>query len=122
MELLQSKIVFLQEKLRAIGPGQYYVSAKKQFLLFLKQIKNIGITDKLDEYERRKLSVFNLLNFFQLLSGTLVPLIGLLHNDQLPVHMWLLACLPSSLSVAVLVFNHYHKYQSALLSYFILYP
>ncbi|MFL5741402.1 MAG: sensor histidine kinase [Flavisolibacter sp.] len=122
MELLQSKIVFLQEKLRAIGPGQYYVSAKKQFLFFLKQIKNIGITDKLDEYERRKLSVFNLLNFFQLLSGTLIPLIGLLHSDQLPVHMWLLACLPSSLSVAVLIFNHNHKYQSALLSYFILYP
>jgi two-component system sensor histidine kinase/response regulator len=122
MELIQEKIISLQGKLRSFEPDRFYLSIKRHFFYFLQHIKNIGITDTMDDYERRKLNVFNLLNFFQLLSGTLIPIIGLLHNDQLPFHVWLLACLPSSLSVAVLCFNYFHKYQAGLLSYFILYP
>ena len=122
MELIQAKILSLQGKLRSIEPDRFYLTIKRHFFYFLQQIKNIGITESMDDYERRKLNVFNLLNFFQLLSGTLIPIIGLLHNDQLPFHVWLLACLPSSLSVAVLCFNYFHKYQAGLLSYFILYP
>jgi two-component system sensor histidine kinase/response regulator len=122
MELIQEKIISLQGKLRSIEPDRFYFTIKRQFFYFLQQIKNIGITETMDDYERRKLNVFNLINFFQLLSGTLIPIIGLLHNDQLPFHVWLLACLPSSLSVAVLCFNYFQKYQAGLLSYFILYP
>jgi two-component system sensor histidine kinase/response regulator len=122
MELIQEKIISLQGKLRSIEPDRFYLTIKRQFFYFLQQIKSIGITESMDDYERRKLNVFNLINFFQLLSGTLIPIIGLLHNDQLPFHVWLLACLPSSLSVAVLCFNYFHKYQAGLLSYFILYP
>ena len=122
MEILQEKIITLQEKLRTALPDQLVIGIRQHLLGFIQQIKNIGLAEKMDDYERRKLNVFNLLNFFQLITGILIPLIGLLHHDHLPISVWLLACLPSSLSAAVLLFNHFQKYQSAQLSYFILYP
>src|SRR5690349_20095388 len=36
-------------------------------------IKSFGITNELDEYESRKLKVFNLLNFFQFIFGLAIP-------------------------------------------------
>jgi len=122
MEILQEKITSLQVKLRALAEVDFFQSLRQHVFTFLHYIRNIGIVDKMDEYERRKLRVFNLLNFFQLFTGILIPLIGLLHSDQMPIGIWLLSCLPSTLSAAVLCFNYYQKYQHAQLSYFILYP
>jgi two-component system sensor histidine kinase/response regulator len=122
MEILQEKIISLQEKFRSIGSIDFFPSLKQYLNHFFQHIKNIGFAESMDDYERRKLSIFNLLNFFQLFTGLLIPIIGLLHNDQLPVSAWFLACLPCSLSLAVLCFNYYRKYQAGLLSYFILYP
>jgi two-component system sensor histidine kinase/response regulator len=122
MEILQHKIISIQEKFRSVDLSGVFPSIKQYVLNILKQIKNIGLAEKMDDYERRKLNVFNLLNFCQLITGILIPLIGLMHNDHLPVSIWVLACLPSSLSLAVLTFNHFQKYQHARLSYFILYP
>ena len=39
---------------------------------FLEEIKSIGFTKSMDDYERRKLSIFNQLNFFQLVTGTIL--------------------------------------------------
>ncbi|MFL5771503.1 MAG: hypothetical protein ACJ75F_00005, partial [Flavisolibacter sp.] len=122
MEILQEKITSLQVKLRALAEVDFFQTIRQHVFIFLQYIRNIGIADKMDEYERRKLRVFNLLNFFQLFTGILIPLIGLLHSDQMPIGIWLLSCLPSTLSAAVLCFNYYQKYQHAQLSYFILYP
>ena len=122
MEILQEKITSLQVKLRALADVDFFHTLRQYVFTFLHYIRNIGIVDKMDEYERRKLRVFNLLNFFQLFTGILIPLIGLLHSDQMPIGIWLLSCLPSTLSAAVLCFNYYQKYQHAQLSYFILYP
>ena len=39
------------------------ISTKKSFL-FLSKIKSIGLQGSMDDYERRKLGIFNQLNFF----------------------------------------------------------
>jgi hypothetical protein len=38
----------------------------------------------MDDFEKRELGIFNLLNFFQLMTGIGVPLLGLFHNKKLP--------------------------------------
>ena len=122
MEILQAKITFLNEKIRSVDFPHLFSILKKHVLNFIETVKFIGDVGKMEDYERRKLHVFNLLNFFQLVTGILIPLIGLMQNDTLPVKIWLLACLPTLISISVLVFNHLQKYQAAQLSYFILYP
>ena len=122
MEIFFEKIASLPGKLRAFDILEIFHSSKKRTLLLLEQIKNIGVEESMDEYEKRKLTIFNQLNFFQLLTGILVPIIGLIHSDQLPASAWLIACLPSCISITVLLFNYLRKYESAQLSYFILYP
>jgi two-component system, sensor histidine kinase and response regulator len=122
MEIFFEKIASLQGKLRSFDVLEIFQTSKKRTLHILEQIKNIGVEDSMDEYEKRKLTIFNQLNFFQLLTGILVPIIGLIHSDQLPTSAWLVACLPSSISITVLLFNHLRKYEAATLSYFILYP
>ena len=94
-----------------------------QHLVKLQQtIKTIGLTPALDDYEKRKLGIFNQLNFLQLLTGILVPAIGLLPNNALPLSVSIIACLPALLSLLALCLNRLHKYELALLAYFILYP
>jgi len=121
MELLQSKLAYLLEKFRSFDFGLYYPSRRSVFHLF-ETIKSIGYIREMDDYERRKLRVFNLLNFFQLISGILIPLIGLWQNHSLPIKIWLLACLPTVISLSVLIFNYFKRYQVGQLTYFILYP
>jgi two-component system, sensor histidine kinase and response regulator len=122
MEILTGKISFLNEKLRSIDLGEVLQSIKKSFANSIQFIKNLGIAGQLDDYERRKLRVFNQLNFFQLLTGILIPLIGILHQDKIPSSAWWLACVPVVISVVVLFLNFYQKYEAAQLVYFILYP
>jgi two-component system, sensor histidine kinase and response regulator len=97
--------------------------AAGQYLRTLQQnIKGIGMSASLDDYEKRKLGIFNQLNFLQLLTGILVPVIGLLPNKALPLSVSIIACLPPVLSLLALCFNYQRKYELALLTYFILYP
>jgi signal transduction histidine kinase len=122
MEILHQKIELIQERFRSINLREAFQSMQQWFQRTLQQVKNIGIVERMDDYEKRKLGIFNQLNFFQLLAGVLVPVIGLLHKDQLPLSAWLLASLPCSISLVVLVLNRFTKYEAAQLCYFILYP
>lgn len=95
----------------------------KQWLLFLLQdVRFIGFSSSMEEYDQRKLSIFNQLNFFQLLTGFLIPVFGLISNKQLPAGAWLVAFLPAFVSVLVLYLNKKYKYDAALFAYFFLYP
>jgi signal transduction histidine kinase len=89
---------------------------------FIHRIKLIGYTPTMDDYEKRKLGIFNLLNFLQLLSGVLVPAIGLIGNQNLPYSAVLIASLPAMASVLVLYLNHRQLHEIALIMYFALYP
>src|SRR5688572_9253367 len=91
-------------------------------LSVLHRIKRIGVTDEMNEHEKNRLGIFNYLNFFQLISGVIVPVLGIFHSGKIPVTGWLIACLPPIASVVVLYMNREHQYQEALLVYFILYP
>lgn len=94
----------------------------KNPLRLLKYISSIGVSPSMDDYEKRKLGIFNQLNFFQLVTGITIPIIGLLQVHQLPAFAWIISAIPALVGVVVLFFNYHRQYESALLSYFILYP
>ncbi|HEY4209565.1 MAG TPA: HAMP domain-containing sensor histidine kinase [Puia sp.] len=87
----------------------------------IEKIKAIGAIPSMDDYEKRKLAIFNQLNFFQLLTGILVPIAGISHHN-LPASVWLIATIPALVSVLVLWLNHRHHHFLAQLAYFALYP
>ena len=88
----------------------------------LAKIRSFGSSDEMEDYEKRKLGVFNQLNFFQLLTGILVPVAGLLHHHKIPVMDWLITGLPPLISVLVLCLNARSHHYLAQMAYFILYP
>src|SRR5258706_6831817 len=94
----------------------------KNIFSYLSYVKNIGVTADMSAVEKSKLRIFNHLNFFQFITGILVPFIGLIHVEKFPVEGWIIVCLPALVSVLVLVLNTYHKHELALLTYFVLYP
>lgn len=112
----------MQIKVRSVEQTVRFDLIKQHVSLFLEKVRSIGVTDSLAEYEKRKLRVFNQLNFFLFLTGFFVSVLGVLNNDNLPASAWLVACLPPLVSVLVLHLNHRRQYEYALLAYFILYP
>src|SRR5437763_2384383 len=75
-------------------------SLKSQHLL--EEIKSLGFTRSMDELEKGKLSVFNQLNFFQFLSGIVVPLMCFFGNGKFPVATFFIASLPACVNLVVL--------------------
>jgi signal transduction histidine kinase len=122
---LQKPLLF-QGPSKTFGMGENWQgklrSAGFSSLQFLEKIKSIGFTSSLEDYEQRKLGVFNQLNFFQLVTGIIVPLAGLLRNHKFPPMAWVIACIPAFVSVLVLWLNSRRQYYGALLAYFVLYP
>jgi signal transduction histidine kinase len=97
-------------------------SVKERILRFLQKISSIGQTEDLDDFEKRKLGIFNLLNFFQLLTGIIVPVAAFIASKKFPAEAAYFSILPSFISLLVLALNFLRKYNAALLCYFILYP
>src|SRR5450631_875280 len=89
---------------------------------FLEEIKSLGFTRTMDELERGKLSVFNQLNFFQFITGIVVPLICFFGNYKFPIAAFFVASLPAWVSLVVLYLNFYFRYEAGMITYFILYP
>ncbi|HYH14277.1 MAG TPA: HAMP domain-containing sensor histidine kinase, partial [Flavisolibacter sp.] len=58
----------------------------------------------------------------QLVTGILVPAIGLIGNQNLPYSAVLVASIPSLASMIVLYLNHRQLHEIALIMYFALYP
>ena len=85
-------------------------------------VKSVGITPAMEEYEKRKMSIFNQLNLLGIVTGIVVPLIGLLFNDHLPPLAWFVAGSPLAISIIVLWLNYERYYEHARLVYFCLYP
>lgn len=85
-------------------------------------IKYIGAHPGMEEYEKQKLGIFNVLNFFGLMSGLIIPLAGLFNNDHMPVMAWLVATAPFAISFLVLLGNYRQQFEQARICYFIFYP
>ena len=86
------------------------------------RIKSIGLTVGMDDYEQRKLGIFNQLNFLQLVTGIVVPVFGAIGNRHFPMIAWIVACMPPLISVLVLALNARRQYDLAKIAYFVLYP
>jgi hypothetical protein len=80
MELLLRPLLYLQLKVKRLDQNQWIDLVKKYLIHFIEEVKSIGVTPSLGAYEKRKLRVFNLLNFFQFLTGILVSVLGLTNN------------------------------------------
>jgi signal transduction histidine kinase len=111
-----------QQKIRLSGLADFFKVIAKNLLSLLYRVKNIGVTADMNSVEKSKLGIFNHLNFFQFITGIIVPVIGLLGATKFPVSGWIIICLPALVSIVVLVLNAYHKHELALLTYFALYP
>ncbi|TMI89185.1 MAG: HAMP domain-containing histidine kinase [Bacteroidetes bacterium] len=114
----------LQHRFLKVLKSIDFFRREKRFFQFLEQVRAIGNTISLDDYEKRKLRIFNQLNFFQLITGIIAPLMAILSSSGkfFPADAWYIITSPALISIVVLVLNANHKYQAALLSYFILYP
>lgn len=88
----------------------------------LLKVKRIGLWTGMSHQEKSKLAIFNYLNFFQLCTGILLPLISFLLSDNIPLTAWIVAALPPLVSSIVLILNARRQYNAAFLVYFILYP
>jgi two-component system, sensor histidine kinase and response regulator len=95
---------------------------REKFLHFFFKLRSIGVTAELDDYEKRKLGIFNQLNFFQLITGIVVPLATLSKTPNLHHQSWWLYLLPVVISAASLIVNAFRQYHIALMLYFIFYP
>jgi two-component system, sensor histidine kinase and response regulator len=118
-QLLQQSRLY---RTRIAGLADSLKFLQKNVFSFLMQVKNIGVTANMGAIEKSKLRIFNHLNFFQFVTGILVPLFGLVNADKFPVGGWIIVCMPALVSVFVLILNHYNKHEWALLTYFVLYP
>lgn len=88
----------------------------------LERIKAIGADGMMDDYEKRKLGIFNQLNFFQLITGVVIPIAGAITNRRFPLTAWIVASLPALISILVLMLNARRRYDLAQIAYFVLYP
>src|SRR5689334_16548897 len=104
-QLLQQR---RQYRTRVTGASDYLKIFPKNIFGVLSQVKNIGVTANMSAVEKSKLQIFNRLNFFQFVTGILVPFAGLFYAEKFPVEGWVFVCLPALVSVLVLVLNNYH--------------
>lgn len=85
-------------------------------------VRNVGSAPGMGNYEKRKLNVFNQLNFIGILCGLFIPFAGLFDTQELPPVAGLVAFSPALISSCVLWLNHKQKHDLARMIYFTLYP
>lgn len=89
---------------------------------WMEHLRQLGVTANMDNYERRKLRVFNLLNFFQFVFGIIIPITAIITRPKISTLGWIAACMPALVSLLVLYLNSRKFHEVSTLSYFILYP
>ena len=117
----KSSLLSLFKKNQSGISGKMELISQKTFKIF-KEVKSIGHTQAMDEYDCRKLSIFNQLNFFQLITGIIVPLACLFGKDKFGLSSFLIASMPAFVSFLVLCLNFYYKHEAVIVFYFLLYP
>lgn len=122
MELLHRLQHWQQRTLRSFDFPAQVQSSRQKIILFLHQIRQIGANVYLDDYEKRKLGIFNQLNFLQLITGILIPIASFFSAAHIPAGTWIIATLPAMISIVVLWLNSRQQYELALLTYFVFYP
>jgi len=125
MEYLRNQLQHrLHKVFRSIELFERGRSIQKTTVDFLERVRAIGASASLDDYDKRKLRIFNQLNFFQLITGVIAPLMAILSSSGkfFPADSWYITTSPALISILVLALNANRKYEAARLCYFILYP
>lgn len=113
---------FLTYRIPESKLGSSALSVYRRYLSFMHKVRRIGLQKEMPVHEKNKLAIFNYLNFFQLCTGLLLPLIGFLYVGNIPAVAWTMAMLPALVSALVLLLNANKQYWLGLLVYFVLYP
>jgi two-component system sensor histidine kinase/response regulator len=121
MESLQSTND-IPVRYRSSAASETFDALKVRFGQLFLHVKFLGYSHTMDDYEQRKLRIFNQINFFQLLAGLLVPLLGMALHSRIQPAVWAITCSPAAVSFVVLVLNYFRRYEFSLYAYFILYP
>ncbi|MEI9910714.1 MAG: hypothetical protein WDO71_14190 [Bacteroidota bacterium] len=106
-QLFQPRI---RQKIRLNALMDFLKLIPRGVLAILHKIRCIGVTAEMSSQEKSKLGIFNHLNFFQFITGIIVPVAGLFNAQKFPVSGWLVVCMPALVSVGVLVLNAYRKH------------
>ncbi len=125
MKILRQRPLFFHGRIKPIGTfaeWQGKFPATGSASQSLERIKAIGFTVDMDDYEKRKLGIFNQLNFFQLITGVIIPFAGALTNRRFPLVAWIVASMPALISILVLALNARRRYDLAQIAYFVFYP
>jgi len=89
-----------------------------------KKIRYFGYTPLLNGHEKRKLGIFNLMNFsFGFILGILIPLMTWSGGSHFPCFVW--CCVsagPLSISAIAAICISHNKYEQARISFFLLHP
>lgn len=112
----------LQSKLRSVKGLEFLSKTGDSIFSVLEKIKSLGAELSMDDYEKKKLGIFNQLNFFQCLFGFLIPIAGIAGGGKPSIMAWVVASLPAFISLAVLWLNKQGRREAALVGYFLFYP
>lgn len=122
MEITAQSLGHSERKISTARISRNILSLKEKSIALLQRVKQFGFSEAMEEYDQRKLSIFNQLNFFQLLCGLLIPILGFFSSKEIPLAAWITTCLPALVSVLVLYLNKKQKHEAAIFAYFLLYP
>jgi two-component system, sensor histidine kinase and response regulator len=96
--------------------------AMKGVYRFHLKIRNFGFSPSLNGHERRKLGIFNLMNFFGIIVGLLIPFLGWNNGHFLLAFAWWICLIPPLISIISLLFIYFQKHELARIVFFTFYP
>jgi two-component system sensor histidine kinase/response regulator len=89
---------------------------------FHNRVCSFGVSPAMDEEARRRLMLLNQINILHFITCLIIPFLVLFNNKNISFISFLISLAPCFVSVLVLGLNAFRRYDSALLTYFILYP
>jgi signal transduction histidine kinase len=126
MKILPQKPLFFHGRVKPSGLTAEWLPKRPMAmdisLPSFARIKALGSTEFMDDYEKRKLGIFNQLNFLQLITGIIIPIAGAISNRHFPLVAWIVACSPALVSITVLALNARRRYDLAQIAYFVCSP
>ena len=107
----------------AIKKNRFYLKRFQNNLVDLHDhICSQGVTNELDETQRRRLLLLNQINILQFITSLLIPFLALFKTRGVSISSFCISLAPVFVCAIVLTLNGLKRYNSALLSYFILSP
>ncbi len=89
---------------------------------YLYALKKIGYVDSMNNFDKRRLGIFNIMNAIGVLTGLLIPIAAVNGKGYIPTLAIIVAFSPFFISAVVLISNYFYKHKFAIIWYFIMYP